>query len=426
MADIISLKAREILDSRGIPTVETDVRLSDGSFGRASVPSGASTGKHEALERRDNDKRRFNGKGVQSVVDCINRKIAKALYGAPAENQRMIDALLSHLDGTIDKKRLGGNATLSVSLAVARAGAKAEGIPLYRYLGGVNAHLMPVPMMNILNGGEHADNRLDFQEFMIMPIGASSFREAIRMGAEVFHVLKDLLKQSGFSTAVGDEGGFAPDLRSTKEALDFLLLAVENAGYRVGRDVVLALDVASSTFYKDGIYHLSGENKRFKSERLIDYYTALAQNYPIFSIEDALAEDDWQGWTLLTERLKNKLQLVGDDLFTTNTNRLQKGIEHCIANAILVKPNQIGTLTETIEAIELAQKAGYATIVSHRSGETEDTFIADLAVGMNCGQIKVGSLSRGERVAKYNRLLQIEEELGKTAVYNGRYFLKGL
>ena len=420
MTEIVSVKAREILDSRGMPTVEADVFLSDGAFGRASVPSGASTGQHEAVERRDGNKRRFNGKGVLSVINAVNHKIAKSICGLPAENQRQIDDCLCHLDGTLNKRRLGANALLSVSLAVARAAAQSEHIPLYRYLGGVNAHVLPVPMMNILNGGRHADNRLDIQEFMIVPVGADSFHEALRIGAEVFYALKSALHRAGYSTAVGDEGGFAPDLRTTKEALDFLLSAIENAGYRAGRDVVLALDAAASEFYTDGVYHLSGEHKKFRSEQLIDYYTALVRNYPIFSIEDGLAEDDWSGWQMLTERLGNEVQLVGDDLFTTNKTRIQKGIEQGVANAVLIKPNQIGTLTETTDAIVSAQRAGYATIISHRSGETDDTFIADLAVAMNCGQIKAGSLSRGERVAKYNHLLRIEEELGHSAVYAGR------
>lgn len=417
MTQITHIYGREILDSRGMPTVEVDVYLEDGSFGRASVPSGASTGTHEALERRDGDSKRYNGKGVLKAVHAINTKIRSALIGQDAENQIGLDTLLINLDGTENKKRLGANATLGVSLALAKAAAKSSRQPLYRYIGGENAHVLPVPMMNILNGGKHADNNLDIQEFMIMPIGASNFQEALRMGAETFTALKQLLKSSGLNTNVGDEGGFAPALSDTNEALDFILSAIEIAGFSPEKDIVLALDIAASELFQKGHYHFVGTNKTLTSEQLINFYNNLIHTYPIQSIEDGLAEDDWTGWQKITKKLGDRIQLVGDDLFVTNTKRLVCGIEKHVANAILIKPNQIGTLTETLETIRLAQQSGYHVILSHRSGETEDTTIADLAVATNCGQIKTGSLSRSERLAKYNRLLRIEEELGSSAQY---------
>jgi len=419
MIDIIDIKAREILDSRGTPTVEADVLLSDGSEGRAAVPSGASTGIHEALELRDKDRCRFAGQGVLKAVEAVNGEIFNHLVGHAADDQRLIDALLIHLDGTENKSRLGANALLAVSLAVARAMAHSLHIPLYRYLGGTNAHILPVPMMNVINGGKHADNNLDIQEFMIMPVGAPNFRDAVRMGAEVFYALKSLLKQAGFYTGIGDEGGFAPQLKSARSALDFLMKSIETAGYRAGEDIFLALDVAASEFLIDGFYHLTGEHKKLSADKLIDVYENMIKTYPILSIEDALAQDDWEGWRILTEELGNKVQLVGDDLFVTNVERVRTGIKQGIANAVLIKPNQIGTLTETLDAVKLAQQEGYRTIVSHRSGETEDTTIADLAVATNCGEIKAGSLSRSDRLAKYNCLMRIEEMLGTSAHYAG-------
>ncbi|MBR6411982.1 MAG: phosphopyruvate hydratase [Alphaproteobacteria bacterium] len=424
MIDIIEIKAREILDSRGFPTVEVDVGLSDGSWGRAAVPSGASTGTHEAIELRDKDKCRFAGKGVLKAVENINGEIFNHLLGHPADNQRLIDELLIRLDGTENKSRLGANAILGISLAVARAAAKAFQMPLYRYLGGVNAHILPIPMMNILNGGMHADNALSVQEFMIMPVGVSNFREALHMGAEVFYALKGHLKQAGFSTAVGDEGGFAPPLKSNREALDFLMQAIETAGYQAGTEIMLALDAAASSFYQGGFYQLSQEHKKFTTNQMIDYYVRLIADYPILSLEDPLAQDDWSGWQQITKKMGDKVWLVGDDLFVTNTGRLKQGVEKSVANAILIKPNQIGTLTETLNTIYWAERAGYKTILSHRSGETEDTFIADLVVAINGGVIKAGSLSRTERLAKYNQLLRLSEELGPTARYAGEEFFK--
>ena len=423
MTDIQDVSAREILDSRGTPTVETDVLLSDGSFGRSSVPSGASTGIHEALELRDGDKKRYNGRGVLRAVNAVNTTIYDTLTGQDAADQRAIDATLIALDGTENKENLGANAILSVSLAVARAAAESANLPLYRYIGGSNTHILPVPMMNILNGGKHADNPIDIQEFMIMPIGAHSFTEAIRMGAEVFAALKALLKQRGLSTNVGDEGGFAPAIGSAVEALDMMMQATQTAGYHAGTDIVFALDAASSEFYDKGLYRLTGEGLALTAEQLIGYYEDLIAAYPIFSLEDGMAQDDWDGWDLLTHRLGDKIQLVGDDLFVTNTKRLAQGIDKGIANAILIKVNQIGTLTETLAAVDMAQRAGYHVIISHRSGETEDTTIADLAVATGCGQIKTGSLSRTDRLAKYNRLIRIEEELASSGTYAGQTIL---
>ena len=423
MTDILDITAREILDSRGTPTVEADVLLSDGAFGRASVPSGASTGIHEALELRDGDKKRYNGRGVLRAVNAVNTTIYDALTGQDAADQRAIDATLIDLDGTENKENLGANAILSVSLAVARAAAESVDLPLYRYIGGANAHLLPVPMMNILNGGKHADNPIDIQEFMIMPVGAPSCTEAIRMGAEVFAALKALLKQRGLSTNVGDEGGCAPAIGSAAEALDMMMQATQTAGYQPGKDIVFALDAASSEFYDKGLYRLAGEGLALTAEQLVGYYENLMAAYPIFSLEDGMAQDDWDGWALLTHRLGDKIQLVGDDLFVTNTKRLAQGIDKEIANAILIKVNQIGTLTETLAAVDMAQRAGYRAVMSHRSGETEDTTIADLAVATGCGQIKTGSLSRTDRLAKYNRLIRIEEELGSSGTYAGRTIL---
>lgn len=415
MPKIIQIHGREILDSRGYPTIEVEVKLTDGSCGRAAVPSGASTGSHEAWELRDNDEKRYNGKGVLKAVHTINSEIQSALIGQEGNNQTSIDNILIELDGTENKKRLGANAILGTSLAIAKAVAQSAHLPLYRYLGGEDAHILPIPMMNILNGGKHADNNLDIQEFMIMPVGAQNFKEAVRMGSETFMALKSALKSSGFNTNVGDEGGFAPALSDTYQALDFILSAIEQAGFQPEKDIVLALDVAASELYQNGYYHLKGT--LLSADEMIDYYDTLTRNYPIESIEDGLSEDDWEGWRNLTQKLKDKIQLVGDDLFVTNSERIQKGINEQIANAVLIKPNQIGTLTETLKAIRLAQEAGYQAILSHRSGETEDTTIADLAVATNCGQIKTGSLSRSERLAKYNRLLWIEEELGASAKY---------
>ncbi|MBI4843666.1 MAG: phosphopyruvate hydratase [Nitrospirae bacterium] len=421
MSGISNVSAREILDSRGNPTVEVDVMLESGAYGRAAVPSGASTGKREAIELRD-DEKRYSGKGVRNAVKNVNKKISPRIIGKEAGDQVLIDKLLISLDGTKNKERLGANAILGVSLAVAKAAAMDAGLPLYRYIGGVNAKLLPVPMMNILNGGAHADNNLDIQEFMIMPAGAPNFSEALRMGAEIFHSLKSLLKSKKLSISVGDEGGFAPSLRSNEEACSLIIKAVSNAGYKAGKDVFLALDAASSEFYKNKKYRFEG--RLLNSEMMIDFYERLIRKYPIVSIEDGLAEGDWDGWKKMTERLGGKVQLVGDDLFVTNKKILAEGIRKGVANSILIKLNQIGTLTETIDAIEAARKAGYTSVVSHRSGETEDTTLADLCVACNTGQIKTGSLSRTDRVAKYNRLLRIEEELGKSAVYAGKEFLK--
>ena len=419
MTAITALRGRQILDSRGNPTVEVDVVLEDGSLGRAAVPSGASTGAHEAVELRDGDPARWGGKGVAKAIQAVNGPIAEALIGHDAEDQGEIDASMIALDGTENKSRLGANAILGVSLACAKAAAAATGQPLYRYLGGDAANILPVPMMNILNGGAHADNPIDFQEFMVMPVGATSFSEALRCGAEIFQALKSALHQAGLSTAVGDEGGFAPNLGSAREALDFIISAVEAAGYRAGSDVVLALDCAATEFYRDGAYRMTGEGRTLSSVDMAAYLGELADEYPIASIEDGMAEDDWSGWKFVTERLGSRLQLVGDDLFVTSVPRLAKGIEEGIANSILVKVNQIGTLTETIAAVRLAQGSGYTAVMSHRSGETEDSTIADLAVALGTGQIKTGSLARSDRTAKYNQLLRIEEELGGRAVYPG-------
>lgn len=419
MSEIIDIHAREILDSRGTPTVEVDVVLDSGAFGRAAVPSGASTGAHEAVELRDGEANRYNGKGVLKAVDAVNDTIADEICGYDAFDQIEIDHAMIDMDGTPNKGNLGANAILGVSLAIAKAAAEEAGEPLYRYVGGVNAHVLPVPMMNILNGGKHADNPVDIQEFMIMPVSAPSIAEAVRMGSEVFHALKSDLKQAGLNTNVGDEGGFAPAVKSADEALGFIMKAIENAGYKAGEDVVLALDAASSEFYRDGKYVLAGEGKTFDAAGIVDYYKKLVEAYPIMSIEDGCAEDDFAGWKLLTDTLGKKIQLVGDDLFVTNTARLRDGIDKGIANSILVKVNQIGTLTETLNAVDMAHRAGYTAILSHRSGETEDSTIADLAVATGCGQIKTGSLSRSDRLAKYNQLMRIEEELGDSAAYAG-------
>ena len=418
MPEITKIFAREVLDSRGNPTVQVDCYLDDGlAFGRASVPSGASTGTFEALELRDGDKR-YGGKGVEKAVSNVNGIIAKKLVGFDALNQALIDRTLIELDGTENKSKLGANAILGVSMAVARAAADYLELPLYRYIGGITARTLPVPMMNVINGGVHADNPLDIQEFMIVPCGAPSFREALRYGAETFHALKKLLREKGYSTAVGDEGGFAPPLKSTKEALDFMIKAIESAGYSPGKDIYLALDAAASEFYRDGAYIIEGNT--LSSAELVSFYEELVENYPIISIEDGLAEEDWEGWKILYERLGQKVQLVGDDIFVTNVKRIKRGIEEKTANSVLIKLNQIGTVTETIEAVELAHKNGLTTVISHRSGETEDTFIADLAVGVGSGLIKTGSLSRSERIAKYNRLLVIEEELAGSSRFPGK------
>ncbi len=422
MADIIGIHAREIIDSRGNPTVEVDVLLEDGAAGRAAVPSGASTGALEAIELRDGDKSRYNGKGVLKAVANVNGEIADAVVGMDASEQRLLDKTLIALDGTENKSRLGANAILGVSLAAAKASAQSSDMSLYRYLGGVNAHMLPIPMMNIINGGAHADNQIDIQEFMIMPVSATSITEAVRMGAEVFHALKTSLKQAGHNTNVGDEGGFAPALNSADEALGFIAKAVDLAGYHLGDDIVLALDAASSEFRVEGAYHVEGQT--LSSDALIRYYEKLVDNYPIVSIEDAMAEDDEAGWKAITGALGGKIQLVGDDLFVTNPKILAQGIRKGLANAILIKVNQIGTLTETLEAVRMAQKAGYNAILSHRSGETEDSTIAHIAVATNCGQIKTGSLSRSDRLAKYNELFRIEELLGSTMVYDGRSMVK--
>ena len=423
MTAIATIVGREILDSRGNPTVEVDVVLKDGAFGRAAVPSGASTGAHEAHELRDGGKR-YEGKGVKRAVEAVNSEIRNGLQGFDADDRRGLDQRLRDLDGTSNKKRLGANAILGVSLAAAKAAARTHSQPLYRYLGGPKATLLPVPMMNIVNGGAHADNPIDFQEFMIVPVGAPSIAEAVRMGAEVFHALRSALKQAGYTTAVGDEGGFAPDLASTRAALDFVMAAITAAGYRPGEDIYLALDVAATELFHDGRYILEGEKRTLTSAEMTAYYAELVASYPIFSIEDGMAEDDWEGWHGLTAALCDRCQLVGDDLFVTNVARLKEGIDKGIANAILVKVNQIGTLTETLDAVRMAQQAGYAAVMSHRSGETEDATIADLAVATNCGQIKTGSLARSDRVAKYNQLIRIEEELGPSARYAGRSVLK--
>lgn len=427
MTTIYSVHAKEVLDSRGNPTVEVEVILESGSWGRAIVPSGASTGAHEAVELRDQDKERFMGKGVLKAVQNVNEIIAPKLEGMDASDQVEIDRTLIELDGTPNKGRLGANAILAVSMAVARAAADEMDIHLYNYLGGFNAKVLPVPMMNILNGGEHADNNVDIQEFMVMPVGANTFREGLRMGTEVFHTLKAVLKEKGLSTSVGDEGGFAPNLSSNEEALQTIMEAVKRAGYEPGADIVFALDVASTELYKEGSYHLEGEGVTRTAEEMIAYYEEMVEKYPIVSIEDGLAEDDWDGWKQLTQRLGHKVQLVGDDLFVTNTERLREGIEKGVGNSILVKVNQIGTLTETFDAVEMAKRAGYTAVISHRSGETEDTTIADIAVATGAGQIKTGAPSRTDRVAKYNQLLRIQEELNKCAEYPGKgafYHLK--
>ena len=424
MPTIIDLTAREILDSRGNPTIEVDVTLESGGFGRAAVPSGASTGAHEAVELRDGDKDRYGGKGVRTAIRNVEGEILEAIGGMDATEQVAIDTIMIDLDGTPNKARLGANATLAVSLAVAKAAADHLGLPLYRYVGGVHARTLPVPMMNILNGGKHADNPIDIQEFMIQPIAAGSIAEAVRIGSEIFATLKKGLHDAGHNTNVGDEGGFAPDLKSADEALSFIAKAVEKAGYRMGEDITFALDPASTEFFKDGKYHLEGEGKILDSEGIVRYYEDLCARYPIMSIEDGCAEDDWDTWKLLNDRIGAKVQLVGDDLFVTNPERLRLGIERGSANAILIKVNQIGTLTETLEAVEIAQRQGWRAVMSHRSGETEDATIADLAVATNCGQIKTGSLARSDRTAKYNQLIRIEEQLGSAARYAGRTILR--
>jgi enolase len=420
MTAIIHVHGRQILDSRGNPTVEVEVLLEDGSFGRAAVPSGASTGAHEAVEKRDGDASRWQGKGVSQAVEAVNGELAGAVAGLEAEDQAEIDAAMIDLDGTPNKARLGANAILGVSLAVAKAAADARGLPLYRYVGGVSACTLPVPMMNILNGGVHADNPIDFQEFMVMPVGAPSFAEALRCGAEIFHTLKQGLHDAGLATAVGDEGGFAPDLASARDALDFIMRSVEKAGYKPGDDVMLALDCAATEYFSGGAYRMEGEGRTLSSVEMTAYLAELCDAYPIASIEDGMAEDDLDGWKALTDRLGGRIQLVGDDVFVTNRDRLAMGIERGLANSILIKVNQIGTLTETLETVAMANRAAYGAVMSHRSGETEDTTIADLAVATNCGQIKTGSLARSDRLAKYNQLLRIEEELAGTALYPGR------
>ena len=424
MSAIIDIHAREIMDSRGTPTVEAEVVLQSGAFGRAAVPSGASTGVHEAVELRDGDKKRFGGKGVLKAVENVNDKIYDALAGLEAEDQIEIDRTMIELDGTENKGKLGANAILAVSMAVAKAQAEEAGLPLYRYLGGTMARTLPVPMMNIVNGGQHADNPIDIQEFMIMPVSAESVKEAIRMGAEIFQTLKKNLKAAGHNTNVGDEGGFAPNLKSAEEALSFIVKSISDAGYKPGEDVVLAIDAASSEFYENGKYEMKGEGKSYTNAQMVDFYKDLCDKFPIFSIEDGMAEDDWEGWKMLTDALGDKIQLVGDDLFVTNPKRLEMGIEKGVANSILVKVNQIGSLTETMKAVDLAQCNKYTAVLSHRSGETEDTTIADIAVATNCGQIKTGSMSRTDRMAKYNQLIRIEEELGDMAVYAGKSILK--
>jgi enolase len=424
MSIIIDIHAREILDSRGNPTVEVDVTLEDGTMGRAAVPSGASTGAHEAVEKRDGDKSRYMGKGVLEAVNAVNGEIADALVGFEAVEQEAIDAAMIELDGTANKGRLGANAILGVSMATAKAAADFTGQPLYRYIGGTSARVLPVPMMNIINGGEHADNPIDIQEFMIMPVSATNIREAVRMGSEVFHTLKKELSAAGLSTGIGDEGGFAPNLSSTRDALDFVLKSIEKAGYAPGEDIYLALDCASTEYYKDGKYVLAGENKTLSSDENVAYLEAIVNDYPIISIEDGMAEDDWTGWKALTDAIGDRVQLVGDDLFVTNPERLSQGIADGCANSMLVKVNQIGSLSETMRAVEMAHRARYTNVMSHRSGETEDATIADLAVATNCGQIKTGSLARSDRLAKYNQLIRIEEMLDETAIYAGRSILR--
>ena len=423
MSAIVDIHAREILDSRGNPTVEVDVELESGAVGRAAVPSGASTGAFEAVELRDGDALRYGGKGVLDAVNFVNTEIFEALSGMDADEQVLLDERMIELDGTEDKGRLGANAILGVSLAMAKAAADNAGLPLYRYVGGASARLLPVPMMNILNGGAHADNPIDFQEFMVMPVGAETFSHAVQWGSEIFHSLRARLSKAGHNTNIGDEGGFAPDLGGTRDALDFVVGAIEGAGFRVGEDVYLAIDAASTEFFKNGNYHLKGEDKICSGEELASYYSELCENYPIISIEDGLAEDDWAGWKVLTDAIGDKVQLVGDDLFVTNPTRLSEGIKRGIANSVLIKVNQIGTLTETLAAVDLAHKSSYTAVMSHRSGETEDTSIADLAVATNCGQIKTGSLARSDRLAKYNQLIRIEEQLGPAAHYAGRSVL---
>ncbi|WP_397589431.1 phosphopyruvate hydratase [Sphingorhabdus sp.] len=420
MTAILDIHARQILDSRGNPTVEVDVLLEDGSFGRAAVPSGASTGAYEAMEKRDGDASRYMGKGVLQAVEAVNGPIFEALVELDAEEQENIDAVMINLDGTDNKSNLGANAILGVSLAVAKAAADARGLPLYRYVGGVNAHVLPVPMMNIINGGEHADNPIDFQEFMVMPVGAGSISEAVRWGSEIFHTLKKGLHEKGLATSVGDEGGFAPNLVSTRAALDFIMASVEKAGFKAGDDVVLALDCAATEFFRNGKYEISGEGLSLSPNEMADYLAALCKDYPILSIEDGMSEDDFEGWKAVTDKIGQEVQLVGDDLFVTNPERLSMGIGKGLANSLLVKVNQIGTLTETLAAVSMAHRASYTAVMSHRSGETEDATIADLAVATNCGQIKTGSLARSDRLAKYNQLIRIEEELGASAVYAGR------
>ena len=424
MSMIIDIHAREILDSRGNPTVEVDVTVEDGTMGRAAVPSGASTGAHEAVEKRDGDKSRYMGKGVLEAVNAVNGEIADALVGFEAVEQEAIDAAMIELDGTANKGRLGANAILGVSMATAKAAADFTGQPLYRYIGGTSARVLPVPMMNIINGGEHADNPIDIQEFMIMPVSATNIREAVRMGSEVFHTLKKELSAAGLSTGIGDEGGFAPNLSSTRDALDFVLKSIEKAGYAPGEDIYLALDCASTEYYKDGKYVLAGENKTLSSDENVAYLEAIVNDYPIISIEDGMAEDDWAGWKALTDAIGDRVQLVGDDLFVTNPERLSQGIADGCANSMLVKVNQIGSLSETMRAVEMAHRARYTNVMSHRSGETEDATIADLAVATNCGQIKTGSLARSDRLAKYNQLIRIEEMLDETAIYAGRSILR--
>jgi enolase len=420
MTAILDIHARQILDSRGNPTVEVDVLLEDGSFGRAAVPSGASTGAYEAVEKRDGDASRYMGKGVLQAVEAVNGPIFEALVELDAEDQENVDAVMIDLDGTDNKSNLGANAILGVSLAVAKAAADARGLPLYRYVGGVSAHVLPVPMMNIINGGEHADNPIDFQEFMVMPVGAGSISEAVRWGSEIFHTLKKGLHEKGLATSVGDEGGFAPNLASTRDALDFIMASVEKAGFKAGDDVVLALDCAATEFFRNGKYEISGEGLSLSPHEMADYLADLCKDYPIMSIEDGMSEDDFEGWKAITDKIGHEVQLVGDDLFVTNPERLSMGISKGLGNSLLVKVNQIGTLTETLAAVSMAHRASYTAVMSHRSGETEDTTIADLAVATNCGQIKTGSLARSDRLAKYNQLIRIEEELGASAIYAGR------
>jgi enolase len=420
MTAILDIYARQILDSRGNPTVEVDVVLEDGSFGRAAVPSGASTGAYEAVEKRDGDMSKYMGKGVLQAIEAVNGPIFEALVELDAEEQENIDAVMIDLDGTDNKSNLGANAILGVSLAVAKAAADARGLPLYRYVGGVNAHVLPVPMMNIINGGEHADNPIDFQEFMVMPVGAGSIAEAVRWGSEIFHTLKKGLHEKGLATSVGDEGGFAPNLASTRDALDFIMASVEKAGFKAGEDVVLALDCAATEFFRNGKYEISGEGLSLTPHEMADYLANLCRDYPILSIEDGMSEDDFEGWKAITDKIGQEVQLVGDDLFVTNPERLSMGIGKGLANSLLVKVNQIGTLTETLAAVSMAHRASYTAVMSHRSGETEDATIADLAVATNCGQIKTGSLARSDRLAKYNQLIRIEEELGTSAIYAGR------